>query len=64
MAVCRLMISKYENICVCIYWNDLHVPDWKLSGWSSDCTADGVMEGLVGREVIFNCFASAEAPLQ
>jgi hypothetical protein len=46
LTVCRLMISKHENICVCIYWNDLHVPDWKLSGWSSDCTADGEMEGL------------------
>lgn len=56
LAVCRLMISKHENICVYIYWNDLHVPDWKLSGWSSDCTADGEMEGLVEREVIINCF--------
>jgi hypothetical protein len=50
LAVCRLMISKHENNRVYICWNNLHVPDWKLSGWSSDCTADGEMEGLVERE--------------
>jgi hypothetical protein len=30
LVVCRLMINKLENICVCIYWNDFCVTDRKL----------------------------------
>jgi hypothetical protein len=29
------MINKHENISVGVYWNDVGVPGWKLSGWSN-----------------------------
>jgi hypothetical protein len=29
------MINKHENISVGVYWDDVGVPGWKLSGWSN-----------------------------
>jgi hypothetical protein len=29
------MINKHENISVGVYWDDVSVPGWKLSGWSN-----------------------------
>jgi hypothetical protein len=27
------MFHKHENVSVCVYWDDVGVPGWKLSGW-------------------------------
>lgn len=27
------MINKHENICVGVWWDDVSIPSWKLSGW-------------------------------
>jgi hypothetical protein len=53
------MINKHENISVGVYWDDVGVPDWNLSGWSNDieCMAERKTEDLVQKEVIFGCFA-------
>jgi hypothetical protein len=29
------MINKDENITVGVYWDDVSIPSWKLSGWSN-----------------------------
>jgi hypothetical protein len=53
------MINKHENINVGVYWDDVGVPGWKLSGWSNDieCVAEGETEDLVKEEVVFGWFA-------
>jgi len=33
--MCTLKINKHEDIRVCLYWNDVGVPDWRLSAWSN-----------------------------
>jgi hypothetical protein len=50
-----LMINKHENISVGVYWDDVGVPGWKLSGWSNDteCMGEGETEDLVKGEVVF-----------
>jgi hypothetical protein len=53
------MINKHEHASVGVYWNDIGVLDWKVSGWlnNSECLTAGETEDLVKKEVIFRCFA-------
>jgi hypothetical protein len=46
--ICKSMIGIHENVCVGVYWSDVSVPDWKLSGWSNDivCMMEGKTEDL------------------
>jgi hypothetical protein len=55
---CKLMICGLENICVGVYWNDIIVRVWKLSGWwhNVECMVEEETEDLVKQEVIFGSF--------
>jgi hypothetical protein len=33
--ICIINIIKHENISVRVYWDDVCIPGWKLSGWSN-----------------------------
>lgn len=36
MIICKLIINKYENISISVYWNDINAPGWKPPGWVSN----------------------------
>jgi hypothetical protein len=55
-----IKVHEHKNICVYIYMNIDGASVWELLGsWESiECIADGVIEDLLKKEVVFYCFVN------
>jgi hypothetical protein len=55
------MTNKHENMNVSVYWDDVSVPGWKLSGLSNDteCVAETETEteDSGGGDLQLHCFS-------